>query len=71
MGGLFGGEKKKEAAPTPPPVPKEPPSPLATPVASSETEDQAKKRVGSRSGYGKTIVTGNLAPTMGKKTTFG
>lgn len=53
--------------PKPPPIP----APAATPQASEAApEDEAKKAM-KRSGYQKTILTGALTPSTGRKTTLG
>lgn len=42
------------------------PAPQATPEVAPETEDTAAKKARKTSGYGKTILTGNLAPPRGE-----
>ena len=56
--------------PKPPPMPEVPPPP-ALPDESPEAEDAAAKRMRSRSGYQKTLITGALTPNTGKKTLLG
>ena len=63
MGGLFGGG----GAPDPPPVPPPPPTPEVGPEAGEGAERAAR----SRSGFRKTILTGNLSPNSGKKQILG
>lgn len=48
-----------------------PPPPPAMPVESSDAGDYAAMMAKKRSGFRKTILTGALAPTTGKKTTLG
>lgn len=56
--------------PKAPPVPKVPP-PAAVPEVGPETEDFAAKQARSRSGFQKTIITGDLEPAKKGKTLLG
>jgi hypothetical protein len=62
---LFGGGDVK--APPLPPVP----APAPVPVTGSKTEDLAMQAARRRRGWSKTILTGALTPTSGKKTRLG
>jgi hypothetical protein len=63
MAGLFGGGKSPKAPPIPPPVP--------VPTSQS-TSDLAMNEAQKRSGFLKTLVTGDLAPqSTGKKNLLG
>ena len=55
------------------PAPKKPPipAPQATPQVGKDTEDLAVKKQRRKSGYEKTLLTGGLSPSAGKKTTLG
>jgi len=57
----------KPKAVKPPP----PPAPAAIPEEAPEAAETAIKRARRRGGYRKTILTGALSPTTGKKTTLG
>lgn len=60
----------KPKAPKPPP----PPPPIAPAPTVMETEKPAEEAVAKerrRSGYRKTILTGELTPSSGKKTVLG
>ena len=57
----------KPKAVKPPP----PPDPVATPVETPEVGDTAIKKARRGMGYQRTMLTGNLAPTSGRSTTFG
>jgi len=57
----------KPKTPKPPP----PPAPVAAVDVSKAPEDEAIKAKRRKSGYQKTVLTGNLAPNTGKKTTLG
>lgn len=57
----------KPKAPKPPPLP----PPVATPETTEEPADETVRRAQRRSGYGKTVLTGSLTPTSGKKTVLG
>jgi len=64
MSGLF----KAPKAPAPPPVP--PPAPI--PEVGPETGDETMRMARRRSGFRKTLLTGNLEPIgTGKKTLLG
>jgi len=70
VGSLFSRPKK----PSLPPVPIMPaiPPPPPTPVPSPEVEDEAAKKARRRSGFAKTILTGDLEPVQtGKKKLLG
>ena len=63
MGSLFGGGETSD----PPPVPPPPPTPEVGPEAGEEAQKAARRR----SGFRKSILTGNLAPNTGKKQVLG
>ena len=51
--------------------PPPPPDPIATPIKSGESEEQYQKRIASRQGFQRTVLTGGLAPKTGSTTTLG
>jgi len=51
--------------------PSPPPPPAAIPEVAPEAEDTAIKRARRRGGFRKTMLTGALSPSTGKKTTLG
>lgn len=59
--------KPKAVKPPPPPAP----VPTVVESAADEAEDETKRRARKASGYSKTILTGGLAPTTGKRTVLG
>jgi hypothetical protein len=63
MKGLFGTPKKV----TPPVVSESP----TLPIVDTGAEDAATKQAMRRKGYKKTIITGALSPSSGKKTALG
>lgn len=63
MASLF----SKPKSPTLPPVPPPPP----VPVIEDDTADDAARAAKRRSGFKKTIITGDLEPNTGKKTLLG
>lgn len=62
MGGLF----SKPSSVKPPPVPPPPP----VPDVGKEQEEETARRIRSRRGISKTIVTGPFTPTTGGKKTL-
>ena len=66
MGGVF-SKPKKVKPPPPPPLP----APVATADVSQQAGETAIRRARRRGGYRKTMLTGALSPTTGKKTTLG
>ena len=48
-----------------------PPAPQAVIETGPETSEAEIKRQKRKSGFAKTVITGNLAPTTGKKTVLG
>ena len=63
MGGVF--SKPKVVKPPPPPAP------AAIPGKAPEAGDTAIKRARRAGGFRKTMLTGALSPSTGKKTTLG
>jgi len=63
MAGLF-------TTPKPVKMPPVPPTPIP-PEVSPESEDIMRRRLRARSGYQKTILTGDLVPEPQKKMTLG
>lgn len=63
MGDIFSSPSKV----SPPPVP--PPQPI--PVVGEKVEDIEKKYILNKSGFKKSILTGALTPSTGKKTLLG
>jgi hypothetical protein len=57
----------KPSKPKPPP----PPDPVATVEETEPAADEAVARQRRRSGYQRTILTGALSPSSGKKTVLG
>lgn len=57
----------KPKAPAPPP----PPAPAPTVEDTAPAADEATARARRRSGYQKTLLTGSLSPSTGKKTVLG
>lgn len=48
-----------------------PPAPQAVIETGPETSEAEIKKQKKKSGYAKTVITGNLAPSTGKKTALG
>jgi len=63
MGGMF---SKPKAVKPPPPA-----APAAVPGEAPEAGETAIRRARRRRGFQKTMLTGGLSPTTGKKTTLG
>ncbi len=60
------------SSPKSPPKPAAPPPPPATPTVGPDTDSAAMMKVRRRSGFQKTILTGDLAPaTTDKKQLLG
>jgi hypothetical protein len=57
--------KPKSVKPPPPPPPQ------AIPEVGPETKEFEMRRQRRKSGYARTVITGNLAPETGKKTVLG
>lgn len=57
--------------PKKPPPPPPPPPPAAIPEVAPEAGETAIRRARRRGGFRKTILTGALAPTTGRRTTLG
>ncbi len=62
MGGIF-----SKSSPKLPPVP----DPEPIPEVADETGDVARRLAKARSAFSQTILTGNLTPFTGKKSTLG